>query len=75
MMTGGGSTPDVVSFREDYWRLIRAGRLNRSPSGFRENACTVFGHEGVHLVQFSRGREQGNPSNEPEARGTHWRCR
>ena len=75
VITGGGTTPLFVSFRADYWQLIRSGNLNSAPSGFRESACTVFGHEGVHLVQFSRGRSQADPLLEPEAYGTPWSCR
>ncbi len=73
----GGVAGDYpfVAFRSDYWGLIQSGSLGSTPAGAGLSAAGVLGHKGVHLVQFGRGRSQGDPRNESEALSVRWRYR
>jgi len=46
----------VVALRDDVWRYMSTS-----------TACEIVAHEGVHLVQHSRGRRPGTPGNESAA--------
>jgi hypothetical protein len=75
VVTLGGAAPGYVTFRSDVLGNIRSGQLGRRAGG--RSACSVIGHEGVHLVQYFMGRTVGDRLNEREATATNatWRCR
>jgi RHS repeat-associated protein len=61
----GGS---LVTFPTNVWGRIQGPRPDAT-------TCEYAGHEGVHLVQYSRGRVARDPRNDLEATLVNWRCR
>lgn len=77
--TGGEADGNRLRFRSDVWNNIQKGPhfMNRQTNPrFQGTACSVMGHEGVHLVQHANGRPNSDPLNEPEAKRTNstWTC-
>ena len=75
--TGAVTVGQSVAFRSDNLSSLSNGPrfLSRRPNPiYRETACQVLGHEGVHLIQHSRGSGDSD-RNEAEARAISWSCK
>lgn len=73
IVTVGASRPGVLSLRDDVWNDLGSGvPLNQGTPSL----CQIIGHEGMHHVQFSRGRGVGNLLNEhpDDVAKNPWRC-